>query len=97
MVATINHERMPVLLTREDEFETWLKGTPGEALALAREYPPEQMRICGRASTRKTTFERRNRTAARCSVPLNGAGVRPKMRRTVALAGSSRRSSSASR
>jgi putative SOS response-associated peptidase YedK len=45
MVATINHERMPVLLTREDEFETWLKGTPDEALALAREYPPEQMRI----------------------------------------------------
>ena len=75
MVATINHERMPVLLTRKDEFETWLKGTAGEALALAREYSPEQMRICGRASTRKTTFERRNRTAARCSVPLNGAGV----------------------
>jgi putative SOS response-associated peptidase YedK len=45
MVSTINHERMPVLLTREDEFEIWLKGTPDEALALAREYPPEQMRI----------------------------------------------------
>jgi putative SOS response-associated peptidase YedK len=24
LVVTINHERMPVLLTREEEFETWL-------------------------------------------------------------------------
>jgi len=45
LVATINHERMPVLLTRDDEFETWLRGTPKEALALAREYPPERTRI----------------------------------------------------
>ena len=45
LVATINHERMPVLLTREEEFETWLRGSPDEAFALAREYPAEQMRI----------------------------------------------------
>jgi putative SOS response-associated peptidase YedK len=45
LVATINHERMPVLLTREEEFETWLRAPAEEALALAREYPPEQMRI----------------------------------------------------
>lgn len=45
LVATINHERMPVLLTREEEFETWLRGPPNEAFALAREYPPDQMRI----------------------------------------------------
>jgi putative SOS response-associated peptidase YedK len=45
LVATINHERMPVLLTREEEFETWQNGTTDEAMALAREYPPEQMRI----------------------------------------------------
>ena len=45
LVATINHERMPVLLTREEEFETWLTGSPDEAFALAREYPPDQMRI----------------------------------------------------
>jgi putative SOS response-associated peptidase YedK len=31
LLVTINHERMPVLLTREDEFETWLHGTPTEA------------------------------------------------------------------
>jgi putative SOS response-associated peptidase YedK len=36
---------MPVLLTREDEFNTWLTGSPTEALALAREYPSDQMRI----------------------------------------------------
>ena len=45
LVSTINHERMPVLLTLEEEFETWLKGTPDEAFALAREYPSESMRI----------------------------------------------------
>ena len=45
LVATINHERMPVVLTREEEFETWLKGSTKEAFALAREYPPGQMRI----------------------------------------------------
>jgi putative SOS response-associated peptidase YedK len=45
LVATINHERMPVLLTREEEFETWLRAPMEEAFALAREYPPEQMRI----------------------------------------------------
>jgi putative SOS response-associated peptidase YedK len=45
LVATINHERMPVLLTREDEFETWLRGSADEAFALARVYPPEQMCI----------------------------------------------------
>jgi len=45
LVATINHERMPVVLTHEEEFETWLRGSSEEAMGLAREYPPEQMRI----------------------------------------------------
>ena len=45
MVATINHERMPVLLTIEEEFQAWLAGSPDEAFALAREYAPDQMRI----------------------------------------------------
>jgi putative SOS response-associated peptidase YedK len=45
LVAAINHERMPVLLTREEEFETWLRASPQEAFALAREYPPDQMQI----------------------------------------------------
>jgi putative SOS response-associated peptidase YedK len=34
LVSTINHERMPVLVTRDDEFETWLAGSPKEAFAL---------------------------------------------------------------
>ena len=45
LVATVNHERMPVLLTREEEFDTWLNGAPHVAFALAREYPAGQMRI----------------------------------------------------
>ena len=45
LVATINHERMPVLLSSKDAFDTWTKGTPDEAFNLAREYPPEAMRI----------------------------------------------------
>lgn len=45
LVATINHERMPVLPTGEADFATWLGGTPPEATALARQHPPEAMRI----------------------------------------------------
>ena len=44
-MATINHERMPLLLTRKEEFQTWLAASPDEAFALAREYAPDQMRI----------------------------------------------------
>ena len=45
LVSTINHERMPVLLSGEAEFETWMRGTPAEAFALARSYPAERMRM----------------------------------------------------
>jgi putative SOS response-associated peptidase YedK len=45
LVATINHERMPVLLTGEDQFETWLHGSPAAAFALARQHPAEAIRI----------------------------------------------------
>ena len=45
LVATINHERMPVLLTYEHEFETWLQGSRDEAMSLARHYPATGMRI----------------------------------------------------
>jgi putative SOS response-associated peptidase YedK len=45
LVSTINHERMPVMLTSGADRERWLHGTPAEALSLARPYPPEQMRI----------------------------------------------------
>jgi putative SOS response-associated peptidase YedK len=36
---------MPVILTREEEFDTWLDAPVDEAFALAREYPPGKMRI----------------------------------------------------
>jgi putative SOS response-associated peptidase YedK len=45
LTASINHERMPVLLSGTEQFETWLKGTPAEAFALARSYPAEAMHI----------------------------------------------------
>ncbi len=45
LVEAINHERMPVLLTHQNQFETWLHGSRDEALGLAQEYPAEMMRI----------------------------------------------------
>ena len=45
LVATVNHERMPVLLTRPEEFDRWMRGTPQEAMSLAREFPADQMQI----------------------------------------------------
>jgi putative SOS response-associated peptidase YedK len=45
LVSTINHERSPVLLTTEDEFETWMRGSPEEAFGLIHEFPAEGMRI----------------------------------------------------
>jgi putative SOS response-associated peptidase YedK len=45
LVAAINHERMPVLLTSDEQFETWLTGSPADAFSLAKEFPPDQMHI----------------------------------------------------
>ncbi|MBS0252411.1 MAG: SOS response-associated peptidase family protein [Proteobacteria bacterium] len=45
LTDSINHERMPVLLSTEADFETWLSGTPEEAFALARSFDPNAMRI----------------------------------------------------
>jgi putative SOS response-associated peptidase YedK len=58
LVEIINHERMPVLLSEPDEFETWLKGTPNEAMALARPYPAERLRIV------QEGFDKEDRLAA---------------------------------
>jgi SOS response associated peptidase (SRAP) len=57
LVATINHERMPVLLTQEQEFATWLSGAPQKALALAREYPSDQMRIVEAGLTKQDRLD----------------------------------------
>jgi len=48
---------MPVLLTSEDEFDTWLNGTPTEAMSLARQYPPECMRIVQEGFTKQDMLE----------------------------------------
>lgn len=43
LTASINHERMPVLLTSEADFDTWMHGSPDAAFALARPYPVDGM------------------------------------------------------
>ena len=45
LTDSINHERMPVLLSEEEEFETWLSGSPAEAFELARSFDAGAMRI----------------------------------------------------
>jgi putative SOS response-associated peptidase YedK len=55
LTASINHERMPVLLTREEEFNTWLNGTTQDAFELARTFPAEHMHLV------QSGFERKDR------------------------------------
>ena len=45
LTVSINHERMPVLITDPADFETWLSAPPSEAFTLARSYAANQMRI----------------------------------------------------
>jgi putative SOS response-associated peptidase YedK len=45
LVATINHERMPVLLTKPHQFDTWLSGSPTEAYGLVHSHDPARMRM----------------------------------------------------
>lgn len=45
LVATVNHERMSVLLAAQEEHEAWLDGSVEEALALVKPFPPEHMRL----------------------------------------------------
>ncbi len=45
LVATVNHERMPVLLGTEDEHNVWLNGSVEDALSLVKPFPLDRMRI----------------------------------------------------
>ena len=45
LTVTINHERMPVLLTEVHEFENWLDGTPKEAFGLVKSFDADRMSI----------------------------------------------------
>ena len=58
LTASINHERMPVLMSEPADFETWLSGSTEEAFKLARSYAAEQMRIVQSAPTAKTASQR---------------------------------------
>jgi len=58
LTDSINHERMPVLLSEEADFETWLSGSPAEAFALARSFDPRAMRIV------QSGFEKKDLLAA---------------------------------
>lgn len=55
--AAQEHGRMPVLLTREEEFEQWLHGSEEEAMSLARPYPSDGMRIVQEGPHRKDLLE----------------------------------------
>ena len=53
LTVSINHERMPVLLSDPADFETWLSGSTEEAFKLAHNYAADQMRIVQSGSERK--------------------------------------------
>ena len=45
LVSTINHERMPVILTEDKQFDTWLHGSTQDAMSLVHSHDPERMRM----------------------------------------------------
>ena len=45
LTATINHECGPALLTTEDEYRTWLNGSPEQAFSLIKTSDPAGMHI----------------------------------------------------
>jgi len=53
LTSSINHERMPVLITDPADFDTWLLAPPQEAFRLARSYTAEQMQIVQSGSERE--------------------------------------------
>jgi putative SOS response-associated peptidase YedK len=58
LTATINHERSPVLLTTQEQFATWLTGSPQDAFSLVRTSDPERLRIV------QSGFEKKDLAAA---------------------------------
>jgi putative SOS response-associated peptidase YedK len=45
LTATIMHDRMPVLLSEPEDFETWIAGSVEDAFRLVRTYDADRMRI----------------------------------------------------
>jgi putative SOS response-associated peptidase YedK len=62
LVETVNHERMPVLLTTPEAQDQWMEGSQEEALALCKPYPPEKMRLV------QTSYDKRDLLATRGDV-----------------------------
>jgi putative SOS response-associated peptidase YedK len=58
LTASINHERMPVLMSDPADFETWLSGSTEDAFKLARSYAADQMRIVQFGADREDRLER---------------------------------------
>lgn len=48
IVAPIHPKAMPVILTRDDEIETWLTAPAAQAMALQRPLPGDALRIVAR-------------------------------------------------
>ena len=70
LTETINHERSPVLLTKEEEFSTWLTGSPQEAFGLIRTSNPQSMRIV------QSGFEKEDLVAAKADGEVIATGAR---------------------
>jgi putative SOS response-associated peptidase YedK len=54
LVETVNHERMPVMLSTSEAQDQWTDGTDEEAFALCQPHPPEMMRLV------QTGYEKRD-------------------------------------
>jgi putative SOS response-associated peptidase YedK len=57
LTATINHERMPVLLSSPEEWRVWLNGRPSEAFSLTAPYAPDAMHIVRSGASKADTEE----------------------------------------
>ena len=45
LTSSINHERSPVLLTNDEQWTTWLNGSPADAMALVKPIEADRLRI----------------------------------------------------
>jgi putative SOS response-associated peptidase YedK len=57
LTESINHERMPVLLSEPEAFDTWMNGSVDDAFKLARPFAAGEMRIVQSGAERKDLLE----------------------------------------
>jgi len=58
LTKSINHERMPVLMSNPGDFETWQSGSTEDAFKLARSYAADQMRVVQFGADREDRLEK---------------------------------------